>query len=81
MLDKSKVRHGAALWSHMRGLWIVVACIAIGAEISNQQVVVNHHPHDTVNAGPIDDTIDAIECILRRLLGLSCEHDPVDDPE
>lgn len=81
MLDKSKTRRGAALWSHLRGLWILVACIAIGAEISSEQAATDHQPHATLNAGPIDDALETIECILRHLLGLPCDHDTVDDPD
>lgn len=70
------------------GLWLVAGVIAtVGAAVS---VPSSGAPESArVQAGPVDDTIDYLDCLIRLLQGLECDDDvqpepnptPIPDPE
>jgi hypothetical protein len=58
------------------GVWLSLGAIGMMVGMGAQFVSEAPAPDQTVEAGPIDDTIDYIECLIRRLQNLPCEGDP-----
>jgi len=62
------------------GVWLVGGATAtIGAMVGVQNSMAPQAPAH-VQAGPIDDTIDYIDCLIRLLQGLDCD-DQTTDPD
>ncbi len=58
------------------GVWISLAVLAMLVTIGARSAEPPRALDDTIQAGPLDDTIDYMECLLRRLQNLPCEGDP-----
>jgi len=58
------------------GVWLSLGAIATVVGTGAQMWIETAAPDQAVEAGPIDDTIDYIECLIRRLQNLPCEGDP-----
>ena len=58
------------------GVWLSLGAIAMVMGMGTQMLAGTPAPDATIEAGPIDDTIDYIECLIRRLQNLPCEGDP-----
>ena len=73
MLEQSKRRHG----HRMLGLWVSIGMISAfaGMTANNAQAPTQASPAPVIQAGPIDDTLDYIECLINRLLNVPCDGD------
>jgi hypothetical protein len=58
------------------GVWLSLGATGMVVGMGAQIVFEAPAPDRVVEAGPIDDTIDYIECLIRRLQDLPCEGDP-----
>lgn len=62
------------------GLWLAGGAIAtVGAMVGAQSSVAPPKA-EHVQAGPIDDTIDYLDCLIRLLQGEECDEDFGQDP-
>lgn len=72
---------GWSLRAISMGLWLVGGAIAtIGATANVRSSTAPEQPV-YVQAGPLDDTIDYIDCLIRLLQGLDCEEEDGTVPE
>lgn len=72
-------RTALSVWA---SIWIVVASIStISAMTTTGPAAAPRCGCATAGSGPIDWTIEYLECILLRMLGLRCPHDDETDPQ
>ncbi len=71
--------------SNAAGIWLSGALALAAINLAAAPHVAGTNPHDAAahQAGPIDDAIEYLECLLKQLLGEECthgDHDPDDEP-
>ena len=58
------------------GLWVTIGMVSAFAGLAADPAQAPHAAPDlTIEAGPVDDTIDYIDCLVKRLLNLPCPGD------
>jgi hypothetical protein len=80
MLERTVSRSASIARKRWIGSWVTLGllCAPAGLVLDAGRPAASAPPVERLHAGPIDDTLYYIDCLLKRLQNLPCAHDEDD---